>query len=51
MTKKKLQLEILDAEGNVTVTHHFFYDVEDDNTLRLTMTDNTYHMDKDGMIN
>ena len=48
MTKNKLQLQILDAEGNVKVTHHFFFDVNDDSSLRLTITDNVYVLDKDG---
>jgi len=48
--EKKLQLEILDDEGNVKVTHHFFYNIKDGNTLRLTINNNVYIMDKDGKI-
>jgi len=50
MGKKKLKLEILDKEGKTTVTHHFFYEVNDDNTLRLTISDGIYDMDKNGKI-
>jgi hypothetical protein len=50
MEKKKLKLEILDSDGSVKVTHHFFYNVNDDNTLRLTMSDGIYDMDKNGKI-
>jgi hypothetical protein len=46
--KRKLQLEIIDPTGNVAVTHHFYYEAGEDNRLRLTITDNVYHLDKDG---
>jgi hypothetical protein len=48
--RKKLQLEILDPVGNVATTHHFFYVAGQGNRLRLTITDNTYIMDKDGKL-
>ena len=54
MEKKKLKLEILDEKGNVIVTHHFYYNeyykVDDSNTLRLTITNNVYLLDKNGKI-
>ena len=50
MTPKKLQLQILDPTGEVVVTHHFYYNAGEGNKLRLTITDNTYIMDKDGKI-
>jgi len=54
MEKKKLKLEILDKEGNVIVTHHIFYNehykVDDNNSLRLTITDNVYLLDINGTI-
>ena len=54
MSKKKLQLEILDKDGNVIMTHHFFYnqyyEISDENTLRLSVTDNTYMLDKNGKL-
>jgi hypothetical protein len=50
MIGKRLRLQILDINGNVTVTHHFNYDAEDENRLRLTICDNTYIMDKNGKL-
>ena len=48
MEKKKLQLEIFDEEGNSTYTHHLFFDVDKDYSLRLTIGNNIYLMDKNG---
>jgi len=50
MKQKKLQLQILDPTGEVAVTHHFYYNAGEGNRLRLTITDNTYIMDKDGKL-
>lgn len=54
MNKKKLQLQILDKDNNVIMTQHFYYnqfcEVSDENTLRLTITDNEYLLDKDGKL-
>ena len=50
MKQKKLQLQILDPIGEVTVTHHFYYNAGEGNRLRLTINDNTYIMDKDGKL-
>jgi hypothetical protein len=48
--KKKLQLEILNSAGEVIVTHHFLFDANENNRLRLTITDNKYIMDNQGKI-
>ena len=50
MSKKKLQLKILDAKGETKVTHHFIFDVEDDNTLSLTIGNVEHLLDSQGNI-
>ena len=51
MSKQKLKLEVFDrTTGDAVVTHHFYYVANDDNRLRLTITDNTYILDKDGKL-
>lgn len=48
--EKKLQLQILDPTGEVVTTHHFYYNAGEGSRLRLTITDNTYIMNKDGKL-
>jgi hypothetical protein len=50
MDKKTLKLEILDPKGEVVRTHHFEFHSYEGNKLRLTITDNTYFMDKNGKL-
>jgi len=50
MEKKKLELEIFDEKGNGTYRHHFFFEVDEDYSLRLTIGKNVYLMDKNGRI-
>lgn len=46
--EKKLQLEILDTEGNTLVTHHFHFDAEKENMLRLKIEDSYYILNHNG---
>ena len=48
--KRKLKLEILDAEENVVRTHQFNYDAEDSNSLKLTLGDRIFAMKPNGTL-
>jgi hypothetical protein len=37
MNKKKLQLEIIDPAGQVVRTHHFFYEPDENDRIRVTI--------------
>jgi hypothetical protein len=50
MAEKTLKLEIFDPTGEVATTHSIKYYAGDGNRLRLTITDNTYIMDKNGKL-
>jgi hypothetical protein len=48
--KQKLELQIIDSNDNVVVTHHFFFEANADDKLHLSVGKGEYNLTHDGAL-